>query len=654
MAAINIPIISEYSPKGIQSAIKDFERLESKTAKAGFALKKAFVPATAALGGLAAAAVPAVNAASDLEESFSKVNVIFGDGAEAVTQFAETAATQLGQSQQAVLDAAGTFGTFGKAAGLSGQDLAQFSNDFTTLAADLASFNNTTPEQAVEAIGAALRGESEPLRAYGVLLNDATLKAEALELGIYDGTGALTDQQKILAAQAAIYKQTGDAQGDFARTSDGLANQTRIMSAQFDNFQAQLGQALLPVVMELLPILTGITDWMTDNTDIVLAIGAAIGTLAAAVITANVVMGIYNGIAALTTIVNAALATSFTALQVATGLIVFTALIAGLVYLEKKFGLVSKAVQAVIDLFDKLGDGIGWLAEKLGLVGDEIDENFTQTVDEAREAAGDMYEQVREMGGGVDDARSQFERAIKPTQDYHKATRDAAESTEKLTERVDHLWRSTDELYKGMFALNPELQRYLDQLDREEAVRDFNTAVEEFQQVAQNNAEGSAEWEEANKKVYEELANVIEIMGNVPQEVQTQMAIYVETGQLDLAIEKAERLAAALGFAVAGPSEFGIGSELLPEMADLQEALGGSGYTGTTFIRPEVPTTIGTETGTSGIRIAAPTMSTISTERGTRTVTNNVTVNTLNANAETGRNIADALAAYQRVRGFVR
>ena len=143
-----------------------------------------------------------------------KVNVIFGEGAETVTQFAETAATQLGQSQQAVLDAAWTFGTFGKAAGLSGQDLAQFSNDFTTLAADLASFNNTTPEQAVEAIGAALRGESEPLRAYGVLLNDATLKAEALELGIYGGTGALTDQQKILAAQAAIYKQTGDAQGN--------------------------------------------------------------------------------------------------------------------------------------------------------------------------------------------------------------------------------------------------------------------------------------------------------------------------------------------------------------------------------------------------------------------------------------------------------
>jgi hypothetical protein len=98
-------------------------------------------------------------AASDLAENLSKVNVVFGEGATAVEQFAKTAATALGQSQNAVLLAAGTFGTFGKAAGLSGQELATFSNDFTALASDLASFNNTTPEQAVQAIGAALRGD---------------------------------------------------------------------------------------------------------------------------------------------------------------------------------------------------------------------------------------------------------------------------------------------------------------------------------------------------------------------------------------------------------------------------------------------------------------------------------------------------------------
>jgi len=83
------------------------------------------------------------------------------------------------------------------------------------------------------------------LRRFGVLLNDATLKQEAMTLGIYDGKGALTAQQKILAAQAAIYKQTGDAQGDFMRTSDGLANSTRTLSATFQNLQAKFGAAFL-------------------------------------------------------------------------------------------------------------------------------------------------------------------------------------------------------------------------------------------------------------------------------------------------------------------------------------------------------------------------------------------------------------------------
>ncbi len=191
-----------------------------------------------------------VAGASDLNETLSKTNVLFGDSAGAVTAFAATAATQFGQSQQQALDAAATFATFGSAAGLAGDDLVEFSTGFVGLSSDLASFNNTTPEQAIEAIGAALRGESEPLRAYGVLLDDASMRQKALEMGIISTTkDALTPQQKVLAAQALIYEQTSAAQGDFARTSDGLANQQRILDAQMANLQATIGQALLPVVL---------------------------------------------------------------------------------------------------------------------------------------------------------------------------------------------------------------------------------------------------------------------------------------------------------------------------------------------------------------------------------------------------------------------
>lgn len=218
--------------------------------------KKAALGIAAATAGAAVIAKGLIDSASDLEEVAAKTSVIFGDANDEVTKFAEGAAKTLGQSKTAALTAASTFGVFGKAAGLTGDDLGTFSTDLVALASDMASFANTSPEEAAEALGAALRGESEPIRKYGVMLDDAALKAEAMAMGIYDGKGALTTQQKVLAAQAAIFKQTSDAQGDFARTSDGVANQQRIMAAQFENVKASLGKALIPAFSAALGFIT--------------------------------------------------------------------------------------------------------------------------------------------------------------------------------------------------------------------------------------------------------------------------------------------------------------------------------------------------------------------------------------------------------------
>ena len=209
-------------------------------------------------GGIATAGVfKLAQAAGNYEEAASAASVVFGEASESVEQFGRDAITSAGLSRRAAVDAAVTFGTFGKAAGLTGENLATFSTDLTQLAGDLASFRNTSTEEAITAIGSALRGESEPIRRYGVLLDDATLKQEALELGIYDGVGALTQQEKVLAAQASIFKQTTDAQGDAVRTSDSLANQTRSLSAQFENLQIALGEGAVPVFSDLLELTNG-------------------------------------------------------------------------------------------------------------------------------------------------------------------------------------------------------------------------------------------------------------------------------------------------------------------------------------------------------------------------------------------------------------
>lgn len=191
----------------------------------------------------------AIAQASDLNEAGSKLGVVFGDATDSVNAFASNGAKALGQSKLDVQNAAATFGVYGKAAGLAGQANADFSTKLVGLSTDLASFYNTDPAQATEAIAAGLRGESEPLRQYGILLDDASLRQEALSEGLISTTkNALTPQQRVLAAQNLIMKQSTVAQGDFARTSGGLANQQRILSAQFTDMKGKLGAAFLPAV----------------------------------------------------------------------------------------------------------------------------------------------------------------------------------------------------------------------------------------------------------------------------------------------------------------------------------------------------------------------------------------------------------------------
>jgi hypothetical protein len=222
-----------------------------------------------------------IDAASDLNETLSKSQQIFGDASKAVEDFASNSAKQFGQSKQQAIDAAASFGVFGKAAGLTGEDLSTFSTDLVALSADLASFGNTTPEEAALALGAALRGEAEPIRRFGVLLDDATLKQEALAMGIIKTTkGALTPQQKVLAANAVILKQTADAQGDFARTSDGVANQQRILEATFKDLQTEIGQKLLPTFNSAL---TSLNEFLGDlDAEDVMSFAKAIGFVATA------------------------------------------------------------------------------------------------------------------------------------------------------------------------------------------------------------------------------------------------------------------------------------------------------------------------------------------------------------------------------------
>lgn len=212
----------------------------------------AFRQLTRGLGAVVGEIGKTVNAASDLTESINKVGVVFGESAQEVLDWSKTSAVAMGQSQQAALEAAGTFGNLFTSMGVGRDQAADLSTELVQLASDLASFNNVSPEEALIALRSAIVGEIEPLRRFGVNLSAAAVEAKAMELGLAESSKALTEQDKILARYELILQQTGNAQGDFARNSGELANQQRILAAQLQDASAAIGQAFAPIATTVL------------------------------------------------------------------------------------------------------------------------------------------------------------------------------------------------------------------------------------------------------------------------------------------------------------------------------------------------------------------------------------------------------------------
>lgn len=231
----------------------------------------------AAVGGIAAGLATTIGPASDLEETTSKVSIVFGEQADAVLKFGESAAVSLGMSKNAALSAAGTYGNLFRAMGIGEGTSADMSTNLVKLAGDLASFNNMNPTEVLDKLRSGLSGETEPLKTLGINLNQATLEAQAMKMGLIDASGELTPAAKAQAAYALILEQTSLAQGDFARTSDGLANKQRILTATVDDIKASIGTGLLPVVLKLA---TKAGSYLEDFSKIVSDSGGDIGEMA--------------------------------------------------------------------------------------------------------------------------------------------------------------------------------------------------------------------------------------------------------------------------------------------------------------------------------------------------------------------------------------
>lgn len=197
------------------------------------------------------AAVSMVQGAADLEQGLQTTAVVFGEGADEVERFAENAAKALGLSKSEYVDATNLVAAYGKQLGHAGDELAVWSDDLLTMAADLAAFRNLDTDQAIEALLAVMRGENDTIEKFGIALNDATIKAALLAETGQEVTGTLEPQERIIGALAAITQQGADAWGAWDREAGSLNNTTQQLSAQWDNIGDKIGAKVLPVIEDL-------------------------------------------------------------------------------------------------------------------------------------------------------------------------------------------------------------------------------------------------------------------------------------------------------------------------------------------------------------------------------------------------------------------
>ena len=236
---------------------------------------------------LAAASVASIKFASDLNESLSKSSVVFGKNADDIKQWAQSSVTAMGMTKQEAIENAATIGNLIVSLGLGSEKASGMSKSIVQLAADLGSFNNVNADEAFQAIRSGLVGETEPLRRFGVNLNEATIQTQALKMGLISSTkDAITPAIRAQAAYALIIEQTKTAQGDFARTSDGLANQTKELQSAFKQLLTDLGTEFLPVAVkvvkwanDLLQGFQALPKWQKDVALGIAGIAFAMGPL---------------------------------------------------------------------------------------------------------------------------------------------------------------------------------------------------------------------------------------------------------------------------------------------------------------------------------------------------------------------------------------
>ena len=519
-SGIRIPLISDWNPAGINKARRDFEKLETTGQKAALALKKAFLPATAALVGLAAAGTVSVKAAAEdaaqqaelarqLQATTGATDAAIAANEEFIASMELAVAVSDSELRPALANLVRGTGDLQEAQGLLG------------LALDISAATGKDLGSVTEAMSKAAQGQMTALQRL-----DPSITAIVR-------SGASADE--VFSALAGTF---GGAAAEAANTVEGRFERMQI---QMDNASEAIGYALLPIIEKLLPYLERLATFVGDNTDLIIGIGAAVGTFAAGIVAANIAMKAWGIITAVTAGLNAVLATSFSALWVATGVGIIIAIIAVVVVLQQKFDIFGKAVDGLTWLFQWLWDkakavlsgivdGVNLLIDawnSLPLLPDipKIEAGFLQVQDS-----------VTATNKVVDDSVPSWQLH---TDSIAEDTIAAEISAAMMEQALVPALKSTK---VAVNAASWELQAFYTQLDREDAFAKFSDELANVSAELQGLEPGSEAFEQTMRDAYRAVQSLSDTLGYIPAELEKTLLYRVEIGD----IAGAERLGALI------------------------------------------------------------------------------------------------------------
>lgn len=194
----------------------------------------------------------AVNAASDLQEVQNVVDVTFGDNAGQIEKWAKNASSQFGLTETMAKKFSSTMGAMLKSSGLAGNQIVDVSTNLAGLAADMASFYNLDFETAFGKIRSGMSGMAMPLKELGIDMSVDALNAYALAQGLEKTFDKMSQSEQTMLRYQYLMDATADAQGDFARTTDGFANKVRLLESEFETLKTTVGTELVGAVSDAL------------------------------------------------------------------------------------------------------------------------------------------------------------------------------------------------------------------------------------------------------------------------------------------------------------------------------------------------------------------------------------------------------------------